>query len=113
MKKKFKVSKRKRTIFGTAEKPRLSVYKSLGNIYIQAIDDDLGKTLAYASSLDKEVNSDGKNVNIDIAKSVGKLIAKRMKEKGILNVVFDRGNNRYHGKIKSLADGAREEGLIF
>jgi large subunit ribosomal protein L18 len=95
---------------GTAERPRLAVFRSLKHIYAQVIDDSTGQTLAAASSLDKELASSG---NIDGAKKVGELIAERAKAKGINSVVFDRGGFRYHGRVASLADGAREKGLEF
>jgi len=96
-------------ITGTSKRPRLTVYRSLKNIYAQVIDDVNGVTLAAASSLEFE----GSGGNKDAAKQVGKLIAKRSLEKGIKEVVFDRGGNIYHGRIKTLADGAREAGLDF
>lgn len=98
-------------ISGTESCPRLCVYKSLTNIYAQIIDDTKGVTLVSASTLDKEVKTKGSN--IAAAKEVGTLIAKRAIEKKISNVVFDRGGNIYHGKIKELADAAREAGLKF
>lgn len=96
-------------ITGTPMRPRLNVYRSLKNIYAQVIDDVAGVTLAAASSLDLE----GYGGNIDAAKKVGELIAQRAKEKGISKVVFDRGGNIYHGRMKALAEGAREAGLDF
>jgi large subunit ribosomal protein L18 len=99
---------------GTAERPRLCVYRSLKQIYAQAIDDASGKTLASASSLEKEFSADGKGGgNVDAAKAVGNHIAKRLLEKGVDKVVFDRGGFIYHGRIKALADAAREAGLKF
>ena len=104
--------KRVRTkISGTAERPRLCVYRSNANIYVQVIDDVAGKTLASASTLDKEVKT--KHANKEAAKEVGALIAKRAKAKKIENVVFDRGGYIYHGIIKELAESAREGGLKF
>ncbi|MGI6697895.1 MAG: 50S ribosomal protein L18 [Clostridia bacterium] len=101
-------------IHGSAERPRLNVYRSLNHIYAQLIDDDAGVTLLAASTLDKEVKAEvGKSYNLDAAKVVGKVIARRALEKGIKNVVFDRGGYKYHGKIKALADAARETGLNF
>ena len=99
----------RRKIAGTPERPRLNVYKSNMNIYAQIIDDVEGKTLASASTLDKECNAQGSNV--EAAKAVGTLVAKRALAKGIDNVVFDRSGYIYHGKVKALADAAREEGL--
>jgi large subunit ribosomal protein L18 len=101
-------------ITGTAQKPRLSVYRSLNNIYVQVIDDDAGCTLVSASTIDAEVKVGLKTGgNAEAAKLVGQLIGKRAVEKGILTVVFDRGGNMYHGRVAALADGAREAGLKF
>ena len=97
-------------ISGTAEKPRLSVYKSNKAIYAQLIDDTKGHTLAFASS--SEV-SDRENVNVELSKSVGKKLAERATEHGIETVVFDRNGYLYHGQVKALAEGAREAGLKF
>jgi len=99
-------------ISGTAETPRLNVFKSLNNICAQIIDDTNGVTLVSASSLSKdiEVKNGG---NIEAAKEVGKLIAKKALEKNIESVVFDRGGYLYHGRVAALADGAREGGLKF
>ncbi|NGP45856.1 50S ribosomal protein L18 [Bacillaceae bacterium SIJ1] len=97
---------------GTAERPRLNVYRSNQHIYAQVIDDVNAVTLASASTLDKELGSDvGKNV--DSAKKVGELIATRAKQKGVEDVIFDRGGYLYHGRVKALADAARESGLSF
>lgn len=101
----------RKNIFGTPEMPRLSVYRSEKNIYAQIIDDVNGVTLVSASSLDKEF--DAKGSNKAGAKTVGELVAKRAIEKGVTKVVFDRGGFIYHGRIKELADGAREKGLQF
>ncbi len=98
-------------INGTPERPRLCVYKSNTNIYVQIIDDVAAKTLAQASTLDKEIKT--KHSNKEAAKEVGTLIAKRALEKNITEVVFDRGGNIYHGVIKELAEAAREGGLKF
>ena len=98
-------------ISGTAAKPRLAVYRSLANIYAQIIDDTKGVTLVSASSLDKDFAEYGGNM--DAAKKVGLMIAKRAAEKNITDVVFDRGGYLYHGRIKELAEGAREGGLKF
>ena len=98
-------------ISGTAERPRLDVFRSAKNIYAQVIDDVAGVTLAQASSLDKEITGNGGNK--EAAKAVGKLVAERAKEKNIVDVVFDRGGNIYHGRVKELAEGAREGGLNF
>ncbi len=101
----------RRKVTGTAERPRLAVFKSLKHIYAQVIDDATGKTIASASSRDKESSTRG--ANAAAAKAVGALIAKKAKDKGITQVVFDRGGYLYHGNIKALADAARENGLKF
>ena len=98
-------------ISGTAERPRLCVFRSNKNIAVQVIDDVAGNTLVAASTLDKEIKT--KASNIEAAKEVGELIAKRAIKAGIKNVVFDRGGYIYHGKIKALAEAAREAGLEF
>jgi len=97
---------------GSQERPRLAVFRSLKHIYAQVIDDKQGKTLAAASSGEKN-SSVGSGGNLAGAKEVGKLIAERAKTKGISKVVFDRGGYLYHGRIKALADAAREAGLEF
>lgn len=104
----------RKKVTGTSERPRLNIYRSNTNIYAQLIDDRKGITLVSASSLEqtiKEKHSNGSN--IVAAKEVGKLVAARAIEKGIVNVVFDRGGYIYHGRVKSLAEGARETGLRF
>ena len=101
----------RRKISGTAECPRLCVFRSNSNIYVQVIDDVKAVTLAQASTLDKEVKT--KHSNKEAAKEVGSLIAKRALEKNIKTVVFDRGGYIYHGVVKELADAAREGGLDF
>ena len=104
------------TVTGTPERPRLNVYRSLEHIYAQVIDDTVGHTLASASTLDAEVKKTiGKKgkAKIEEAKIVGQVVAARAKSAGITSVVFDRGGNRYHGRVKALADGAREGGLDF
>lgn len=101
----------RRKISGTAERPRLCVYRSNSNIYAQIIDDVAGNTLVQASTLDKEIKT--KYANKVAAKEVGTLIAKRAIEKKIENVVFDRGGYIYHGVVKELAEAAREGGLKF
>ena len=98
-------------ISGTAERPRLCVYRSNNNLYVQIIDDVAGNTLAQASTLDKEIKT--KHSNKEAAKEVGTLIAKRASEKNIKEVVFDRGGYIYHGVVKELAEAAREGGLKF
>jgi large subunit ribosomal protein L18 len=97
---------------GSAERPRLAVFRSLNHIYAQVIDDTTGKTLAAASSLEKELKAAGQQKTAE-AKVVGRLIAERARSAGIDRVVFDRAGFRYHGRIKSLADAAREAGLDF
>ena len=101
----------RRKISGTQERPRLCVYRSNNNLYVQIIDDVAGNTLVQASTLDKEVKT--KHSNKEAAKEVGKLIAKRALDKKIDTVVFDRGGYIYHGVVKELADAAREGGLKF
>ena len=98
-------------ISGTAERPRLSVFRSENNIYAQIIDDTQGVTLASANSLEKGFECDG--TKTDAAKKVGQMVAERAKAKGIENVVFDRGGYIYHGRVQALAEGAREGGLNF
>ncbi len=99
---------------GTPERPRLCVYRSLGHIYAQLVDDRSGRTLASASSLDKETRKQFKGGgNVFAAKVVGKLIAERARAAKIEKVVFDRGGYKYHGRVKALADAAREAGLQF
>jgi large subunit ribosomal protein L18 len=99
---------------GTSARPRLNVYRSLSNIYAQVIDDETGKTLASASTIDKDVAAQlvGKT-KVEASKIVGEAVAKRAKEAGINTVVFDRGGYRYHGRIAALAEGARAGGLEF
>jgi large subunit ribosomal protein L18 len=99
---------------GTADRPRLAVFRSDKHIYVQAIDDAGGKTLAAASTLDKDLKSSVKRGgNVDAAKAVGGAIASKLKGQGIETVVFDRGGYLYHGRVKALADAAREAGLKF
>ena len=100
----------RRKISGSPEVPRLSVFKSNKGIYVQIIDDVNGKTIAFSSS--KDVGQAGK-VNIEVSKSVGKKVAEKASKEGISQVVFDRGGYPYHGKVKALAEGAREGGLKF
>jgi large subunit ribosomal protein L18 len=99
-------------IAGTAKKPRLSVFRSNTEIYVQLIDDDNGVTLASASSRDKDIKAQS-GTKSDKSKLVGQAIGRKAKELGIENIVFDRGGNLYHGRVKQLAEGAREAGLIF
>jgi large subunit ribosomal protein L18 len=101
-------------VSGTSERPRLCVYRSLDHIYAQIIDDRAGKTLVAASSADKDGKKDLKSGgNVAAAKVVGKLVAERAKAAGLDKVVFDRGGYKYHGRVKALADAAREAGLQF
>ncbi len=101
-------------VSGTPERPRLCVYRSLDHIYAQVIDDRTGKTLASASSVDKETKKSLKGGgNVAAAKVIGKAIADRAKAAGVGKVVFDRGGYKYHGRVKALADAAREAGLQF
>ena len=101
----------RRKISGTAQRPRLCVYRSNSNLYVQIIDDVAGNTLVSASTLDKEIKT--KHANKEAAKEVGTLIAKRAADKKIESVVFDRGGYIYHGVVKELAEAAREGGLKF
>jgi large subunit ribosomal protein L18 len=103
----------RKKINGTNERPRLSVFRSSKHIYAQLIDDVKGVTLAAASTVDKELAGVGNGGSVESARKVGELIAKRAKEKGYENVVFDRGGYLYHGRIQALADAAREAGLQF
>jgi large subunit ribosomal protein L18 len=97
---------------GTAQKPRLSVFRSNTEIYAQLIDDDNGVTLAAASSREKDIAAQAGN-KVEKSKLVGQSIARKAKELGLENVVFDRGGNLYHGRVKAVAEGAREGGLVF
>ena len=105
----------RRKLRGTAERPRLAIYRSLAHIYAQVIDDNGGTTLVSASSVDKAARAvhSGAGGNLAAAKAIGKLVAERAKEKGIKQVVFDRGGYPYHGRVKALADAARAAGLEF
>lgn len=104
----------RRKIQGTATRPRLNVFRSSKHIYAQLIDDVAGVTLASASTLDKELSEGVSNGgNVESARKVGELIAKRAQDKGFKNVVFDRGGYLYHGRVQALADAAREAGLEF
>ena len=100
----------RKKVVGTSERPRLNVYRSLNHIYVQLIDDLKGQTLVSANSAEGKKGTGG---NVAAAKSVGKSIAERAKAKGIEKVVFDRGGYIYHGRVKALADSAREAGLQF
>jgi len=104
----------RKDVHGTPEKPRLCVFRSNGNISAQIIDDVNGNTLAAASSIDKELKAEIANGgNKEAAKKVGKAVGERAVAKGIKEVAFDRGGYLYHGRVKELADGAREAGLLF
>ncbi|AUS07646.1 50S ribosomal protein L18 [Laceyella sacchari] len=104
----------RKRLFGTAERPRLNVFRSSNNIYAQLIDDTVGHTIASASTLDKEFQAKGVNGGtVEAARIVGEMIAKRAIDKGHKVVVFDRGGYLYHGRVKALAEGAREGGLDF
>ena len=103
----------RRTLSGTAQRPRLAVFRSLSHIYGQIIDDVAGHTLVAASDVESALRPDGSVKKSDRAKRVGQELAARAKEKGITAVVFDRGGFLYHGRVKALADGAREGGLDF
>ncbi|MBP1907423.1 50S ribosomal protein L18 [Paenibacillus turicensis] len=103
----------RKKIEGTAARPRLNVYRSAKHIYAQLIDDVAGVTLASASTVDKELSEITNGSNVEAARKVGELIAKRAESKGVKNVVFDRGGYLYHGRVQALADAAREAGLEF
>ncbi len=107
----------RKKIAGTTERPRLSIYRSVSHVYAQVIDDSKGETLVSAGTVEKGKGQKGDKRptggNVASAKEVGKLIAERAKEKGIKKVVFDRGGYLYHGRVKALADAAREAGLEF
>jgi large subunit ribosomal protein L18 len=104
----------RKKIRGTQERPRLAVYRSQSHIYAQLVDDELGRTLCAASSLDKDVRSKAKRGStVAAATEVGGLIAGRARDKGIADVVFDRGGFQFHGRVKALAEAAREGGLKF
>jgi large subunit ribosomal protein L18 len=103
----------RKKILGTSERPRLNVYRSLNHIYVQLIDDMQGNTVVFAHSAEGKKGERRTGGNVASAKEVGKLIAERAKAKGINKVVFDRGGYIYHGRVKALADAAREAGLQF
>ena len=104
----------RKRIHGTADRPRLNVYRSLTHIYVQIIDDERGATLASASTVDKAIRAQNKSGgNVASAKLVGAEIAKRARSLGIETVVYDRGGYQYHGRVKALAEAAREAGLKF
>ncbi len=103
----------RKRISGTSERPRLNVFRSLNHIYAQVIDDTQGVTLVSASSLDNSISESNDKPKTERAAMVGKLLAERAREAGISSVVFDRGGYRYHGRVKALAEAARESGLKF
>ena len=109
---KIKIRKK---VEGTEQKPRLAVYRSLNNIYAQLIDDSTGKTIVAVSSLSKDLKEELKSAKgkIDKSKLVGSFLAKKALEKNVKNVVFDKSGYKYHGRVKAVADGAREGGLLF
>jgi large subunit ribosomal protein L18 len=114
-KERHRIHKRIRAkISGSSSRPRLCVFRSLKNMYAQVIDDSDGKTLAAASTVEKDIKSDLKNTgNVEASKLLGKKIAERAKAQGIETVVFDRGGYLYHGRVKAVAEAARETGLKF
>jgi large subunit ribosomal protein L18 len=106
----------RKKLSGTTERPRLAIFRSVAHIYAQVIDDTKGVTLVAANSIEKAVAVDGKKAtggNVAAAREIGKRVAERAKEQGINRVVFDRGGYLYHGRVKALADAAREAGLEF
>lgn len=104
----------RKKVVGTPERPRLAVFRSLHHIYAQVIDDTAGKTLISASTVEPDVRKDLKSTgNAEAANQIGKLLGERALAQGITQVVFDRGGNLYHGRVKALAEGAREAGLGF
>ncbi len=104
----------RKKVFGTPERPRLNIFRSLRHIYAQVIDDTQGHTLVAASTLDPELREQVAGLKkVDQARIVGKALAARAREKGVVRVVFDRGGYKYHGRVKALAEGAREGGLDF
>jgi large subunit ribosomal protein L18 len=103
----------RKKIHGTAERPRLAVYRSNKHLSVQLIDDDAGRTIASASSLEKDLRTQGSGSTVAAATKVGSLIAQRAKQAGVSKVVFDRGGFLYHGRIAAVADAAREAGLEF
>ena len=106
--------RQRKRIMGTKERPRLSVFRSVAHIYAQIIDDAKGSTLTTACTLDADAKKEAKSGgNVAAAKAVGKLVAERAKAKGIQSVLFDRGGYLYHGRVKALAEAAREAGLKF
>ena len=102
----------RKKIYGTPDKPRLSVFRSNRHIYAQIIDDIDGRTLVSVSTIEKDFSSSDKS-KMEVASDAGRILAERARDKEIKRVVFDRGGNLYHGRVKALADGAREGGLVF
>lgn len=110
----FRHARIRAKVSGTANRPRMSVYRSLNNIYVQVIDDQVGVTIASASSLEKELKDGTDDLGkTDISRLVGQAVARRAKELGVDTVVFDRGGYKFHGRVKAVAEAAREEGLKF
>lgn len=103
----------RRKIRGTPERPRLAVHRTLKHIYCQVIDDEAGRTLAQASTVDPQLREKRSGNNVEAAKAVGELLAQRAKDAGVEAVVFDRGGYLYHGRVRALAEAAREGGLRF
>lgn len=103
----------RKNLSGNAQRPRLSVFRGNSSMNVQVVDDVKGTTLASASTLEKEFQARGRMTKTEAASSLGEIIAKRASEKGVTQVVFDRGGYKYHGRVKALADAARENGLIF
>ncbi|MGE5453564.1 MAG: 50S ribosomal protein L18 [Methylocystaceae bacterium] len=110
---KVKHTRLRRKVVGTPERPRLCMYRSLSHIYAQVIDDISGHTLVSASTLEPELRDLSSRTNTDAARQIGTLVGKRAVDKGISEVVFDRGGYQYHGRVAALADAARESGLKF
>ena len=100
----------RKKVVGTAERPRMSVFKSSKNVYVQVIDDVIGKTLVSASSFEK---GNHRQANLDVCRDVGRVVAERCKKSNIDRVVFDRNGSRYHGRVKAIAEAAREAGITF
>ncbi len=113
VKRKLRQARVRTRVRGTDDKPRLCVFRSAKHIYVQVISDEGGKTIASASTLSKDLDDGAKPKKVDAAKRVGELVAKRCLEQSISHVVFDRNGFLYHGRIKALADAAREAGLKF
>lgn len=102
----------RKKIYGQPDRPRLSVFRSNRHIYAQIVDDRAGRTLVSASTTEKDVNVEGKK-KTEVATEVGRILAERARQQGVEKVVFERGGNLYHGRVKALAEGAREGGLVF